>query len=53
MLRTETEHIGKLFEQTMMKKYGPAALSEHFVVMDTICDATQARALPLVHEMCS
>jgi 4-hydroxy-3-methylbut-2-enyl diphosphate reductase len=27
----------------MMTKYGPANLNEHFMVMDTICDATQER----------
>ncbi|GAB4817266.1 hypothetical protein N2152v2_004312 [Parachlorella kessleri] len=43
MLKGETEAIGKLLEKTMMQKHGPAALSEHFMVMDTICDATQER----------
>ena len=41
MLRDETLSIGKLLEKTMMEKYGPAALKEHYMVMDTICDATQ------------
>lgn len=27
----------------MMRKYGPAELSNHFMIMDTICDATQER----------
>ena len=27
----------------MMQKYGPAELKEHYMVMDTICDATQER----------
>ena len=39
----ETEAIGKLLEKTMMQKYGPAELQQHFMVMDTICDATQVR----------
>jgi 4-hydroxy-3-methylbut-2-enyl diphosphate reductase len=43
MLKSETEQIGKLFELTMIKKYGPANLSEHFQSFNTICDATQER----------
>ena len=43
MLKGETQAIGKLFEKTMLTKFGPGALSEHFMVMDTICDATQER----------
>lgn len=43
MLKGETEAIGKLLEKTMMQKYGPAELAQHFMVMDTICDATQER----------
>jgi 4-hydroxy-3-methylbut-2-en-1-yl diphosphate reductase len=43
MLKGETEAIGKLLERTVMQKYGPADLSKHFMVMDTICDATQER----------
>ncbi len=44
MLKTETEQIGKLFEQTMSTKYGPHKLDEHFTSAgDTICDATQER----------
>lgn len=27
----------------MLEKYGPAQLNEHFMIMDTICDATQER----------
>lgn len=43
MLKSETEQIGKLFERTMMKKYGPADLNNHFLSFNTICDATQER----------
>lgn len=46
MLKGETERIGKLFETTMMKKHGPDKLTEHFMIMDTICDATQVRCRP-------
>lgn len=41
MLKGETEAIGKLMEKTILQKYGPEELSNHFMVMDTICDATQ------------
>lgn len=43
MLKSETEQIGKLFEQTMLKKYGPQVLNDHFMSFNTICDATQER----------
>jgi 4-hydroxy-3-methylbut-2-enyl diphosphate reductase len=43
MLKGETEDIGKLFERTMLKKYGPQSLSDHFQSFNTICDATQER----------
>ncbi|NMF84238.1 4-hydroxy-3-methylbut-2-enyl diphosphate reductase [Nodosilinea sp. P-1105] len=43
MLKGETEQIGKLLEHTMLKKYGPQALSQHFLSFNTICDATQER----------
>ena len=43
MLKGETEAIGKLFEATMMEKYGVGEAAAHFMVLDTICDATQER----------
>jgi 4-hydroxy-3-methylbut-2-en-1-yl diphosphate reductase len=43
MLKSETEQIGKLFERTMMKKYGTTELNQHFQSFNTICDATQER----------
>ncbi|MBW4509102.1 MAG: 4-hydroxy-3-methylbut-2-enyl diphosphate reductase [Scytonematopsis contorta HA4267-MV1] len=43
MLKSETEDIGKLFEKTMMKKYSPDKLNDHFQSFNTICDATQER----------
>ena len=42
MLRDETLTIGKMLEKAMMQKYGPADLKSHYMVLDTICDATQA-----------
>ncbi|QKQ75821.1 4-hydroxy-3-methylbut-2-enyl diphosphate reductase [Nostoc sp. TCL240-02] len=43
MLKGETEQIGKLFERTMLQKYGPIELTQHFQSFNTICDATQER----------
>lgn len=43
MLKSETEQIGKLLERTMMQKYSPVNLNEHFQSFNTICDATQER----------
>jgi 4-hydroxy-3-methylbut-2-enyl diphosphate reductase len=43
MMKSETMMIGKLFERTMLKKYGPQNLKDHFLTSNTICDATQDR----------
>jgi len=43
MLKSETEEIGRLFEKTMLGRYGPKVLSEHFLAFNTICDATEER----------
>ena len=43
MLKSETEEIGRLFERTMMQRYGPTELDDHFLAFNTICDATQER----------
>ncbi|WP_204106148.1 MULTISPECIES: 4-hydroxy-3-methylbut-2-enyl diphosphate reductase [Spirulina sp. CCY15215] len=43
MLKSETEAIGKLFEKTMLEKYGPIEFNAHFMSFNTICDATQER----------
>eukprot|EP00878_Enallax_costatus_P031921 GHUV01034990.1.p1 GENE.GHUV01034990.1~~GHUV01034990.1.p1 ORF type:complete len:313 (+),score=117.33 GHUV01034990.1:551-1489(+) len=43
MLKGETQEIGKMLERTIMAKYGPSELNNHFMLMDTICDATQER----------
>jgi 4-hydroxy-3-methylbut-2-enyl diphosphate reductase len=43
MLKSETEEIGRLFERTMLQRFGPAQLNEHFLAFNTICDATQER----------
>lgn len=43
MMKGETEQIGKLFERTMLQKFGPAELNQHFMAFNTICDATEER----------
>lgn len=43
MLEGETKAIAKLFETTMLRKYGPQRLDEHFMSFNTICNATQER----------
>ena len=43
MYKRETKAIGRLFEVSMLKKYGPENLATHYAEFDTICDATQVR----------
>lgn len=43
MYKKETKAIGQLFQKTIMKKFGPSKLDEHYFEFDTICDATQVR----------
>ena len=43
MLKSKTEQIGKLFEKTLLQKYGPTVINDHFMSFNTICDATQER----------
>jgi len=41
--KKETRAIGQLLQKTMMSKYGPDKIEEHYKEFDTICDATQER----------
>ena len=43
MYKKETRAIGQLLQKTMMKKFGPQNVKEHYMEFDTICDATQVR----------
>eukprot|EP00746_Dinoflagellata_sp_MGD_P069585 gnl/MRDRNA2_/MRDRNA2_28488_c0_seq1.p1 gnl/MRDRNA2_/MRDRNA2_28488_c0~~gnl/MRDRNA2_/MRDRNA2_28488_c0_seq1.p1 ORF type:complete len:681 (-),score=154.32 gnl/MRDRNA2_/MRDRNA2_28488_c0_seq1:221-2263(-) len=43
MLKGETELIGKLFERTMIRRFGPQEINDHFKSFNTICDATDER----------
>jgi len=52
MYKKETRAIGQLFQKTMMKKFGPDLLNEHYYEFDTICDATQVRQ-DAVDELCN
>lgn len=52
MYKKETRAIGQLLQKTMMKKYGPDLLNEHYYEFDTICDATQVRQ-DAVDELCN
>jgi len=43
MLRGETEEVQRRLKAAMARKYGEAALPQHFRFFDTICGATQDR----------
>lgn len=43
MLKKETAQIGKLFERTLLRKYGVTRINEHFWNFNTLCDATHER----------
>ena len=43
MLRGETEDVQRRLKAAMARKFGEAALAEHFRFFDTICGATQDR----------
>jgi len=52
MYKKETRAIGQLLQKTMMKKFGPDLINEHYYEFDTICDATQVRQ-DAVDELCN
>jgi len=52
MYKKETRAIGQLLQKTMMKKFGPDLLNDHYYEFDTICDATQVRQ-DAVDELCN
>ena len=49
MYKKETQAVGRLFEQVILKKY-PDEAADRFVAFDTICSATQERQ-DAIHEM--
>lgn len=51
MYKKETRAIGQLLQKTMMTKFGPDLLNDHYYEFDTICDATQVRQ-DAVDELC-
>lgn len=52
MYKKETRAIGQLLQKTIMKKFGPDLINEHYYEFDTICDATQVRQ-DAVDELCN
>jgi 4-hydroxy-3-methylbut-2-enyl diphosphate reductase len=43
MLMSESLAVGEQLREAMLDRYGPNALSDHFLAFDTICSATQDR----------
>lgn len=52
MYKKETRAIGQLLQKTIMGKFGPDVLNEHYYEFDTICDATQVRQ-DAIEELCN
>jgi len=52
MYKKETRSIGQLLQKTVMRKFGPDLINEHYYEFDTICDATQVRQ-DAVDELCN
>jgi len=52
MYKKETRAIGQLLQKTIMSKFGPDLINEHYYEFDTICDATQVRQ-DAVDELCN
>jgi len=52
MYKKETRAIGQLLQKTVMKKFGPENINDHYYEFDTICDATQVRQ-DAVEELCN
>merc|ERR1719240_1497787 len=48
MYKKETKAIGQLFQRTMMTKFGPENLNEHYYEFDTICDANDDVGLDFI-----
>merc|ERR1712232_944520 len=41
MYKKETRAIGQLFQKTIIAKFGPDKINDHYYEFATICDATQ------------
>jgi len=52
MYKKETRAIGQLLQKTIMNKFGPDLINEHYYEFDTICDATQVRQ-DAIDELCN